>query len=200
MRINIGDGFELVGVESADELLLVPPCANASADHATCTDIDGSFTCACTAGFTGDGVVADDGRVKVTAARVEHPQIKDAFAYRFDGPDRSIVFSGDTRPSQNLVRLAKGADVLVHEVMDLKAIERLIAADRNAATLRRHLVESHTTAEEVGQVAAAAGVKTLVLNHFVPGGEPAIPDEAWRAAVRPHFPGELVIGRDLMEL
>lgn len=149
---------------------------------------------------TGDGVVADDGRVKVTAARVEHPQIKDAFAYRFDGPDRSIVFSGDTRPSQNLVRLAKGADVLVHEVMDLKAIERLIAADRNAATLRRHLVESHTTAEEVGQVAAAAGVKTLVLNHFVPGGEPAIPDEAWRAAVRPHFPGELVIGRDLMEL
>ena len=49
-------------------------------------------------------------------------------------------------------------------------------------------------------MATAAGVKTLVLNHFVPGGDPALTDEVWRRAVAPHFKGELVIGRDLMVL
>ncbi len=58
-----------------------------------------------------------DENVKVTAARVEHPLVTDAFAYRFDAPDRSIVISGDTHRSDNLVKLARGADVLVHEAM-----------------------------------------------------------------------------------
>jgi ribonuclease BN (tRNA processing enzyme) len=150
--------------------------------------------------ITTGGPVMRDENVSVTAALVEHPLVKPAFAYRFDCPDRSIVFSGDTRPSPNLVRLAKGADVLVHEVMYLPAIDRLIAADPKAATLRRHLLDSHTTTEDVGRIATEAGVKTLVLSHFVPGGEPAIPDEVWRAAVRPHFAGELIVGHDLMEL
>ena len=75
------------------------------------------------------GVVMQDERVKVTAALVEHPPVAPAFAYRFDGPDRSIVFSGDTRPSAALIELARGADVLVHEVMYLPALERLIASE-----------------------------------------------------------------------
>ena len=148
------------------------------------------------------GIVMQDERVKVTAALVQHPPVVPSFAYRFDCPDRSIVFSGDTRPSENLVRLACGADVLVHEVMYLPALEKLIAGEPDAKRLREHLLASHTSAEEVGQVATAAGVKTLVLTHFVPAGAPtpAVPDETWRAAVTPHFKGELVIGRDLMEL
>jgi ribonuclease BN (tRNA processing enzyme) len=150
--------------------------------------------------ITADGPVMRDENVRVAAALVEHPMVAPAFAYRFDCPDRSIVFSGDTRPSKSLVRLARGADVLVHEVMYLPAIDRLVAADPKAATLRRHLLDSHTTTEDVGRVATEAGVKTLVLTHFVPGGEPAIPDEVWRDAVRPHFAGELIVGHDLMEL
>jgi ribonuclease BN (tRNA processing enzyme) len=148
------------------------------------------------------GIVMQDERVKVTAALVQHPPVVPSFAYRFDCPDRSIVFSGDTRPSENLVRLARGADVLVHEVMYLPALEKLIAGEPDAKRLREHLLASHTSAEEVGQVATAAGVKTLVLTHFVPAGAPtpAVPDGTWRAAVTPHFKGELVIGRDLMEL
>jgi len=149
---------------------------------------------------TGDGVVMQDANVKVTAALVEHPLVKPAFAYRFDCPDRSIVISGDTRPSENLVRLAKGADVLVHEVMFLPAIEQLIAREANATTLRAHLLASHTPTDQVGRIATEAGVKTLVLSHFVPGGPPIIADEVWRDAVRPTFSGNLVIGRDLLEL
>jgi ribonuclease BN (tRNA processing enzyme) len=150
--------------------------------------------------ITAGGAVMQDSRVKVTAALVQHPPVAPAFAYRFDCPDRSIVFSGDTRPSQNLVALAKGADVLVHEVMYLPALERLIAAEPNAKTLREHLLASHTSAQDVGRIATEAGVKTLVLSHFVPGGLPAIPDETWADAVRPHFAGRIVVGRDLMEI
>src|SRR5690242_8057133 len=72
--------------------------------------------------ITRGGPVMRDENVKVTAALVQHPLVKPAFAYRFDCPDRSIVFSGDTRPSQNLIELARGADILVHEVIDLQAI------------------------------------------------------------------------------
>lgn len=146
------------------------------------------------------GVVMRDDRVKVTAALVEHPPMTPAFAYRFDCPDRSIVFSGDTRPSAALVELARGADVLVHEVMYLPALERLIASEAQAARLRQHLLDSHTTTEQAGRLATQAGVKTLVLTHFVPGGDATLTDEVWREAVAPYFKGELVIGRDLMEL
>jgi len=150
--------------------------------------------------ITAAGVVHRDARVTVTAALVDHPPVAPAFAYRFDCPDRSIVFSGDTRPSDNLIRLARGADVLVHEVMYLPALDRLIASEPNAATLREHLLASHTTTEQVGRVATEAGVRMLVLSHFVPGGDASITDDIWRDAVRPHFSGEIVVGRDLMEL
>jgi ribonuclease BN (tRNA processing enzyme) len=150
--------------------------------------------------ITGDGVVLRDQNVTVTAALVDHPPVAPAFAYRFDCPDRSIVISGDTRPSANLVRLARGADILVHEVMYLPALERLIASEPNAPRLREHLLASHTTTEQVGRIASEAGVGTLVLSHMVPGGDTSLTDDIWREAVRPYFSGNIVGGSDLMEL
>ena len=77
--------------------------------------------------LTQDGPVMQDENVKVTAARVEHPLVADAFAYRFDARDRSIVISGDTHRSDNLVKLARGADVLVHEALWVPGVDRLVA-------------------------------------------------------------------------
>jgi ribonuclease BN (tRNA processing enzyme) len=141
------------------------------------------------------GLVMRDDRVTVTAAVVDHPLMPIAFAYRFDCPDRSIVFSGDTRPSAALVALAKGADVLVHEVL---LPDRLPPSMPPA--VRAHVLASHTSAVDVGRVAADAGVHLLVLSHFVPSGGPPIPDEAWIAPARKHFAGRIVAGRDLQEL
>jgi ribonuclease BN (tRNA processing enzyme) len=136
--------------------------------------------------------------LKVSAARVRHPPITHAYAYRFDASDRSIVFSGDTTYSPELIALAKGADVLVHEVMHLAGLDRSLSRVPNAPSLRKHLIDSHTTTEQLGHVAAEAGAKTLVLSHLVPGDDPSITDVMWIEDVRKNFSGEIVVGRDLM--
>lgn len=141
------------------------------------------------------GVVVRDGGTTVTAALVDHETVKPAFGYRFDTPGRSIVISGDTHYSDNLVALAKGADLLIHEAIYAPAIPGM--AGENAPTLADHLRRSHTVAEEVGLVAARAGVKKLVLSHLVPAG-PQVTDAMWLAAARTTFAGEIVIGHDLM--
>jgi ribonuclease BN (tRNA processing enzyme) len=146
------------------------------------------------------GLVLQDANVKVTAALVSHPPVVPAFAYRFDTADRSIVISGDTARSDNLIALARGAEILVHEALYLPAVERLVASVANASTLKKHIIESHTSAEDCGRVAQAAGVKTLVLSHFVPAEDPAVTDAMWLEAARTHFRGRVVVGRDLLEL
>jgi len=150
--------------------------------------------------FTRPGMVLQNTDVKVTAARVRHPPITQAYGYRFDAADRSIVISGDTAFSPELVELARGADVLVHEVMDRAGIETLVRSVTNATTLREHLMASHTLVEDVGKVAAAAGVKTVVLSHFVPADDKSITDAMWAEGVRKHFSGRIIVGRDLMEI
>ena len=150
--------------------------------------------------LTQGGVVMQDERVKVTTALVDHPPVVPALAFRFDCPDRSIVFSGDTNKSDNLVRLAKGADLLVHEALWVPAVDRLVARIPNAATLKKHIIDSHTSVEDVGRVAAAAGVKTLVLSHLVPADDPMLSDQMWIDAARPYFKGDIVVARDGKEL
>src|SRR5262249_62384186 len=106
-----------------------------------------------------------DEQVTVTCAVVHHPMVPLALAYRIDGPDRSVVFSGDTTRSDALIALARGADVLVHEALFPRPY--LAEAARNARSIARHVIESHTPIEEVGRIASEAGVKALVLSHFV---------------------------------
>ena len=150
--------------------------------------------------LTNGGVVLQDESVRVTAAVVNHPPIQHAFAYRFDAPDRSIVISGDTAVSKNLIALAQGSDVLVHEALWVPAVDRIVAKIANATTLKEHIINSHTSAEDCGKVAAAAGVKTLVLSHLVPSDDPAISDQMWIDAAKKHFRGTVVVGKDLMEI
>jgi ribonuclease BN (tRNA processing enzyme) len=146
------------------------------------------------------GPVMQDENLTVTATLVDHPPVVPAFAYRFDGPDRSIVISGDTRPSDRLIRLAAGADVLVHEALYVPAVERLGARVPNAPALKRSILSHHTPVEEAGRVAREAGVKKLVLSHLVPPDDPAVTDEMWLEAARVHFRGEVILGKDLLEI
>ena len=120
------------------------------------------------------GAVMQDDSVKVSAIVVEHPPVKPALAYRFDFKDRSIAFSGDTAPLDAVAQLAKGADILVHETMYVPAVEKYIkeqiAKGRPVKfeAFMAHMKADHTPAEDVGRIAAEAGVKTLVLSHLTP--------------------------------
>lgn len=145
-----------------------------------------------------DGVLFTDEHVRVTTAKVPHPPLDIALAYRFDAADRSIVISGDTTESDALVRLAQDADVLVHEVMLAEHVREMLSQLPNREALARSVIAHHTTAEQVGRVAAKARVKLLVLSHFVPAEDPDVPDDEWLVPIRRHYAGPIVLGSDLM--
>lgn len=164
--------------------------------------------------FAGDGEVFRDDRVVVTAVENTHyhhapgsPSAgKDkSYSLRFDTPGRSVVFSGDTGPSEALERLARDADVLVCEVMDLEASMKEIETTAKlpppmAAAVRRHMSEQHLTPEQVGQLAQKARVKMVVLTHFSPGLDGETDVSRYVEGVRKHFSGAVIAGRDLLEL
>jgi ribonuclease BN (tRNA processing enzyme) len=147
-----------------------------------------------------NGKVMQDENVTVTAALVNHPPVVPAFSYRFDARDRSIVISGDTARSDNLVKLARGADVLVHTAVYLPALDRLVERVPNAASLKQSILAGQTSVEDAGRVAQAAGVKTLVLSHLVPADDPDVTDQMWVDAARVNFGGPVIVGKDLMEI
>lgn len=128
-------------------------------------------------------------------------------SFRFDTQDRSIVFSGDTTWSDNLVRLARDADVLVCEAMQVDVMERLFADmvasgnyQDNPEGIWQHIVSTHTTTEQAGRMAAEAGVGLLVLNHLIPGGLEEAGDASYLRGVRRHYDGPVIVGRDLQSI
>lgn len=135
-----------------------------------------------------EGVVYEDRDVRVTAFKVDHAPVEPAFGYRFDSNGRSIVVSGDTRPNANLIRFAKNADILVQEAYLPEHFDQ-VDSPKVAARLKRY----HTSAEEAGEIATKAGVKTLVLTHLIPAGSDATFAE--RAAKT--FRGRIIVGEDL---
>lgn len=141
----------------------------------------------------------DEHGVRVTAILVQHAPVFPALAYRFDTPGGSVVFSGDTGPCDNVRRLATGADVLVHEAIDLEWMAEQVRHLPNRDAVMGHLASSHCPAEDAGAIASQAGVQTLVLSHLVPGDDD-LPAEHWEARVRPHFDGEVLCASDLDEL
>jgi ribonuclease BN (tRNA processing enzyme) len=153
--------------------------------------------------INGPGIVMQDDRVKVTASMADHPPIKNAFSYRFDTPNRSFVFSGDTRKAQALIDLARGADVLVCEAQYLPGIRGLaqrIAADAaHVESIYRSISGNALSVEQAGEVAQEAGVKTLILNHCVPGDD-SVTEYVWLEAARQKFTGEVIVGRDLLQI
>lgn len=158
--------------------------------------------------------VYTDERVKVTSIENTHyPESSKqrmpyrSLAYRFDARDRSIAFAGDTNYSTGVVELAKGVDVLVCEVIELRSMRRAFEARvargayaDNSEGIWKHIVDTHASPESVGRMAAEAGVGMLVLNHLAPGAVAEEPDASYTEGVRKHFRGKVVVGRDLMVL
>jgi ribonuclease BN (tRNA processing enzyme) len=142
--------------------------------------------------------VYEDENVRVRAILVRHPPMFPSFAYRFDSADGSVVFSGDTTVSANLIKLAQGVDVLVHEVIDPAWVESRFdpPLDPMEQAAVNHLLSSHTAIEQVGGVAERAGAGTLVLNHLVPADNPR---RRWLEA-GDGFSGRLIVGEDLMQI
>jgi len=96
--------------------------------------------------------------------------------------------------------IVAGADVLVHEALYVPGIDRLVAGVPNATSLKKSIMSHHTSVEDAGRVAQAAGVKTLVLSHLVPAEDPAVTDQMWIDAARAHFGGRIIVGKDLLEI
>jgi len=134
------------------------------------------------------GEVYRDGTIRVIAFTVNHGAWKHAYGYRFEAPDKTIVFSGDTTYSPSLIAAAKGCDILVHEVYSEKALD---ARTKDWQTYHRAY---HTSGRDLGRVAAQVQPKKLVLYHELLWTETA--DEVV-AEIRQQFAGTILFGKDL---
>jgi len=162
------------------------------------------------------GVVYQDANVKVTAVENTHfhfPQGSPpygkykSFSYRFETPGRVVVFTGDTGPSDALTELAKDADVLVTEVGLPDDVVELFKRNGVWQTKTpaeqegfiRHMKEEHVTPEDVGKMAAKAGVKTVVMTHLGPTVDPKDDYQRYVEGAKKYFPGRIVLAKDLMQ-
>jgi ribonuclease Z len=131
---------------------------------------------------------------------VNHEPVHPAVGYRFDHAGRSVVVSGDTAKSPNLVRVAQGADVLVHEAMSPDLIGVLEAAARESGRtptfLFRDLRSFHTTPWDAADEATAAGVRTLAFTHFIPPVPMGALDGPFLGDARRRFTGRVFVTRD----
>jgi ribonuclease BN (tRNA processing enzyme) len=139
---------------------------------------------------TQGGVVFDSAGVRVTAFKVPHGSWKWAFGYRIDTPSRSIVVSGDTRPSDELVREAQGVDVLVHTVYAESTGE-----PERGDTTNSYVRSFHTSDLQLGRLAARAKPKLLILTHIIRRG--ATDDQLIAGVHAGGFTGKVVVGKDL---
>lgn len=156
-----------------------------------------------------DGSIFNLGAVKVTAVTNTHYDLPSdspeaarfqSLSFRFDLPDRSIVYTGDTGPCEKVVKLAHQADLLVIEIMDVdEAMENIRRKYPNAPAhhyeiVKRHFLKEHLTPDEVGKLVQRSGAKKLVLVHN--GGSPRS-NERSRAIISSYFPGPIVFAKDL---
>jgi ribonuclease Z len=147
--------------------------------------------------FDEDSVIYEEGGVTVTAFAVDHGKlIKPAYGFRVDYDGRAVVISGDTRFDRNLIAAAKGADLLIHEVV--LASEELLAASE----AMRIIADHHTTPEEAGVVFSEVDPKLAVYTHLVSLGRPEFPAEPLKNLLprtQVNYDGPLLIGEDLMQ-
>ncbi|MHA6897259.1 MBL fold metallo-hydrolase [Ralstonia pseudosolanacearum] len=162
------------------------------------------------------GLIYQDQNIKVTAVENTHFHIPEgspyygkykSYSYRFQTPDRVIVFTGDTGPSDAVTELARNADTLVSEVGSSEDVKQVLIKNgtwqgmtpEQQAALMRHEVEEHLTPDAVGKMAARAHVKTVVLTHLLPTVNEHDDYQRYVPEVKKFFSGQVVVAKDLME-
>ncbi len=143
---------------------------------------------------------------------VLHPSGGDAavgkhksYAYRFEATDRTVVFTGDTGPNDALTNLSRGADLLVSESNSvgermqllIKSGQWQVMTPAEQAGIKRQMAQGHLSTEDVGKLAAQAGVKTVVLTHVT--SKPDDDYTSWVNDVKKYFSGQVLVAKDLME-
>jgi ribonuclease Z len=138
------------------------------------------------------GVVYKDANVTVTAFPTKHAM--ESYGYRFDTPDRSVVITGDTNPTQATIDACRGCDVLVHEVLTLEWLAR-------RRDFQGYAAQFHTTTAQLTELAMKARPRLLVLSHASLSLRPAVDSERSTPAALLNemagYPGRVVVGRDL---
>jgi ribonuclease BN (tRNA processing enzyme) len=161
----------------------------------------------------GTGVIYKDANVTVTTIENTHFDFQKApasarpksYSYRFDTADRVIVFTGDTGPTDALVELAKGADLLVSEANSIeermrdltKSGQWQVMTPEEQVRIKRQMAEGHLSTDDVGKMATRAGVKTVVLTHLTWKADDDY--STWADEVHKHFSGPVLIAKDLKE-
>jgi ribonuclease BN (tRNA processing enzyme) len=165
--------------------------------------------------IAGPGLVFQDANIKVYAAENTHFHFRPntsaenkqkSYAFRFETPDKVIVYTGDTGPSEAVTELARGADILISEVMNLPVLEKVLANTKMWQTtppamresLLRHFREDHISPEEVGKMATRAGVKKVVLTHILPTVPEKDLQQTFIDGVKKTYSGPVVVADDLM--
>jgi ribonuclease BN (tRNA processing enzyme) len=139
------------------------------------------------------GIIYDSSGVKITAIPVLHGDWKEAYGYRIDTPDRSIVISGDTRPCEALMEASTGVDILIHEVYTSSDVK---IENRPGGDLwPQYLKEFHTSDVELGNIAEQSNPKLLILYHIV--RSKATDEDLINGIREGGFKGKVIIGKDL---
>jgi len=161
----------------------------------------------------GPGVIYQDANIKVTAIENTHFAFHKgpaagkhkSYSYRFDTPGRVIVFTSDTGPFDGLAEFARGADLLVSEansieqrMQDLmRSGQWQVMTAEEQTRIKRQMAEGHLSTEDVGNLAARAAVKAVVLSHLTWKADDDY--STWADEVKKNFAGPVFIAKDLKE-
>jgi len=138
-----------------------------------------------------EGIVYEESGIKVTAFEVDHGPTKPAFGYRIDYRGRSVVLSGDTRYSENLIKYAKGADLLIHEVVSLKSLKERERGEE----WEKMIISHHTTPEQAGEIFSIVKPRLAIYSHIV---LPSAIEQDIIPPTRKIYSGLVELGEDLM--
>ncbi|WP_245662849.1 MBL fold metallo-hydrolase [Endozoicomonas arenosclerae] len=129
-----------------------------------------------------------DGPVSVEAFLVQHGDIEPAFGYKIMTPDKCIVISGDTRYDEKIATIAKGADILIHEVISEEGLSRL------SPEWQKYHSNSHTRSGDLAKLAAKAKPDLLILTHVL---HYSAPITSVLKEVQAGYKGKVVLANDL---